>query len=1477
MQLLFSALLVAQVAASFDAQGVLRVPPGQREVEFASLQLKGGPFRIESSGEVTLRVKGDVEVAATLECVAPLRVEAGGSLRVANAGVIAAPAVRLEGRQAEVRGRVEARRGRGGGVIYLLGDRVSVSGRLDASGELRGGGVYVGGSWQGKDPTVRSAASCTIASQAELDASATRGPGGEVVAWSVGTTRFHGSATASAGDEGDGGRIEVSGKSLDYDGALDVSASAGAPGWVLFDPTDIFVGANGADNAELADGEILSADRPGESLFVTPAQMNAVGGNVTLQATNSVLFQVGNPVALATPGASLTVQAGGSVVVNTSITTLNGELDLTATGTGVVTMGSTGSLSTGSANVDIQSGGNITLEDITTTGTVTLNSTSGGVVQASAGQLVTAGSLVVTNSNGITLNTSVDSLTTLSTGNQTIVESNGLTDLQLNAGTADLSLTLTLGGVVDTAADGDDLTAANATLTLADAASQSVGTSANALETAVASLSVNTSAGGGSQFLASTSGLTGMNLNAGTGGVTMTASGNLNDSDGAVDVIGGAVSFSLGTNIFGDTTNPIETTITELTVAAGGLFVTETDGLSGLDIDVGSGVLTLTAGGALTDSDAALDLEGTQITLTTANGGLGSVGNPLGIDAGRLITDTSAGNGSQFFNEAAAIVGINLNAGTGNVTLVCPQLLFDIDPATDIICNVATLSTTNALAPIGGGSNPIGLQVNELVANTSAGNGNQFFTEVNTLSSLSLNAGTGNVTLTTGGAISDTDGATDVTCNVATITATTGGIGSAGNPIGTAVTDLSVTTSNGDQFFSETDALAAVNMSSGTGGITYTGGGAVSDADGAVDFACGALSITLSAGGLGTSVNPIGTNAATLATNTVASNADQFLSETSGLTDLSLLAGTGDVTLAAGGTLEDTTSPAVSAATATFTLTSGTIGTNTANRLGAQVSANLIATTANANQFWDGLSGLPGVTLSAGTGAINITSTGAILDADGAADLSCSALTITGASLGTSANPLGLDVDDLTSLTAGSNGDQFLREANGLVALFMVAGTGGVSLSSVTGNVADGDGSVDVIGGVVAITVSAGSLGAAGNSIQLAASTSLAVDTSGGNGDQFLTSTGTLRVAAANGLNAGTGNVNLGAGTLLVNGSSTATLVRANGGTLGGTGTLGAVQINTGATLAPGTSPGVTNTGNLNLAAGSTTTMEIGGTSPGTGAGFHDQINVTGTATIDPTATLSMVTFGGFAPSAGDSFVLINNDGVDPITGTFQGLAEGAQVTGFLGSTLLGQVSYVGGDGNDLVVTAIPTADLAVSKTVSDAAPKERDRITYTVTMTNNGPADATSVQLTDALPTGVTLVTPTPSQGTYNTTSGLWTVGALTNGTSATLTLEVVVDDGTAGTTITNTTSGLSGTVLGGSTTDDTGSVAITVATAAAASSGGGAPLVGHVTVTKLSDKDGCSIGRAEAGQGWVALLCLFLALAGARFDEAGARARLS
>jgi uncharacterized repeat protein (TIGR01451 family) len=85
-------------------------------------------------------------------------------------------------------------------------------------------------------------------------------------------------------------------------------------------------------------------------------------------------------------------------------------------------------------------------------------------------------------------------------------------------------------------------------------------------------------------------------------------------------------------------------------------------------------------------------------------------------------------------------------------------------------------------------------------------------------------------------------------------------------------------------------------------------------------------------------------------------------------------------------------------------------------------------------------------------------------------------------------------------------------------------------------------------------------------------------------------------------------------------------------------------------------------------------------------------------------------------------------------------------------------------------------ADLFVSKTVSNATPNVGDTITFTVTLSNQGPDAATNVQLTDQLPAGLTFVGATTTQGTYSGGSGFWDVGTVISGALQTLNITAMV-----------------------------------------------------------------------------------------------------
>ena len=123
-----------------------------------------------------------------------------------------------------------------------------------------------------------------------------------------------------------------------------------------------------------------------------------------------------------------------------------------------------------------------------------------------------------------------------------------------------------------------------------------------------------------------------------------------------------------------------------------------------------------------------------------------------------------------------------------------------------------------------------------------------------------------------------------------------------------------------------------------------------------------------------------------------------------------------------------------------------------------------------------------------------------------------------------------------------------------------------------------------------------------------------------------------------------------------------------------------------------------------------------------------------------------------------------------------------------------------------------PEADLVTTKAVDDATPNEGQTITYTLTVTNNGPGEPGSIVVTDTLPAGVTYVSDTPSQGVYTSSTGEWAVGTLTNGASATLDIVATVDAATAGTLITNTVSNVTADQTDPTTVGDVLSVAVNV-----------------------------------------------------------------
>lgn len=141
-----------------------------------------------------------------------------------------------------------------------------------------------------------------------------------------------------------------------------------------------------------------------------------------------------------------------------------------------------------------------------------------------------------------------------------------------------------------------------------------------------------------------------------------------------------------------------------------------------------------------------------------------------------------------------------------------------------------------------------------------------------------------------------------------------------------------------------------------------------------------------------------------------------------------------------------------------------------------------------------------------------------------------------------------------------------------------------------------------------------------------------------------------------------------------------------NGGVLKGTGTASNIWVDQTGKVAPGNSPGTMTVLEQFSLTGAYEAELLDATT-------YDQLivgeNYTGggsAVTLNTGATLSTILYDGWKVATSDAFRIIDNRSSTAVSGTFSGLAEGAQFT-VDGITF--NITYVGGDGNDVVITAL--------------------------------------------------------------------------------------------------------------------------------------------------------------------------------------------
>jgi len=327
-------------------------------------------------------------------------------------------------------------------------------------------------------------------------------------------------------------------------------------------------------------------------------------------------------------------------------------------------------------------------------------------------------------------------------------------------------------------------------------------------------------------------------------------------------------------------------------------------------------------------------------------------------------------------------------------------------------------------------------------------------------------------------------------------------------------------------------------------------------------------------------------------------------------------------------------------------------------------------------------------------GATSITANGPITSSPSGTISNSGTLNLTGATLGTVSKPIAIvNIAGLNATSTGNGNISLKALTNTIQVAGLNAGTGTITLEggnfiSSASEIVHDNSSINLNGGTwdlnnksetVASLIGSSNITLGSGSITISGST---VDnysgTLSGTGNFTRTGSGSTTFISANTY---TGKTFVLGGSLILNANQASDFI-VDGGTLSGSATIGKLEAKSGSV-----SPSLLLSNDLSLSGRSALNLTIRGTSPGAG---NDQIVTHGTVTLgDAALNLS----GSVNLKTGEELILVNNDGVDPVSGTFKGIANNQIIT-IQGTSY--RFKYDGGDGNDITLTRSNTQFITV-------------------------------------------------------------------------------------------------------------------------------------------------------------------------------------